>query len=68
MRVGEEWRINSLSVKPGGYVVTIIYKNGFKLEYDKIKSPEAYISKIKDLSEISEIQVDGKKFWKHTLK
>lgn len=44
--VSDEYRSNELSLTPGGTVLTIHYKNGKKLTYDKIKNIKAYLSKV----------------------
>jgi hypothetical protein len=68
MRVGEKWRTNPLSKKPGGHTVTLIREMGEPISYDKIKSPGPYISRITDRRGILEIQVDGETFWKRTIR
>ena len=63
MRVGDEYRINPLSLEPGGSVVTVVFNNGKTLEYDKIKSPRKYVARIPDKEEISHIYVNGDQVW-----
>ena len=46
LRVGDGYRTNQLSLRPGGYSVVVEYTNGQKLVYDKIKNPSAYISRV----------------------
>lgn len=41
-RVSDEYRTNPLSVKPGGSIIKVIYKDGSIRIYDKIKNVEAY--------------------------
>ena len=47
-KVGDNWRKNPLSLKPGGVKVFVKYKGGFIKVYDKIKYPNRFISKIHD--------------------
>lgn len=47
MKVADNYRTNSLSLKPGGCTIVVEYNNGHIFEYDKIKNPDAYIRKIK---------------------
>jgi hypothetical protein len=62
--VGDQFRTNHLSLKPGGSTVKIIYEDHFRL-YDKIKYPKAYIEKItKNDLDIIAVEVDGKLIWK----
>ena len=46
-RVGDEYRDNPMSNRPGGVTVCVKETNGKIFEYDKIKNPEAYMRKIK---------------------
>ena len=46
MKVGDEFRTNPLSQRPGGRVVRVTFKNGSHRDYDKIKHPESFIKKI----------------------
>lgn len=46
MKVGDNYRTNPLSHKPGGSVVRVTFKNGNVLDYDKVKHPQAFIKKI----------------------
>ncbi len=43
----DEKRINELSFVPGGYTVTVHYKSGNVIHYDKIKNIEKYVRAIK---------------------
>jgi hypothetical protein len=67
LKVGDEFRTNDLSLIPGGKTVTVIYQNGKKLIYDKIKSPGKYIKSISEKvstdGKIVEILVNGKQVW-----
>lgn len=63
MRVGDEFRTNPLSLQPGGSLVTVVFNNGKKLEYDKVKSPKKYVSRIPGKETISQIFVNGKEVW-----
>jgi len=42
-KVGQKYRKNELSFKPGGYIVEVQMKNGRRFSYDKIKYPRRYI-------------------------
>ena len=44
-KVGDQYRINSLSHKPGGVTVIVELNTGQVLEYDNIKYPASYINK-----------------------
>lgn len=63
MRVKDEYRTNKLSLRPGGSLVRVIYKNGSDLEYDKIKFPKAYVSRLEGKEEIVRIFVDEELVW-----
>lgn len=63
MIVEDRYRKNSLSLKPGGSVVTIEYTDGSKVSYDKVKNPTAYINLITKGKSITQILVDGE-VWK----
>lgn len=45
MKVGDEFRTNPLSTKPGGDTVRVVFNTGNVREYDKVKYPEAFIEK-----------------------
>jgi hypothetical protein len=67
LKVGDEFRTNDLSLIPGGKTVTVIYQNGKKLIYDKVKSPGKYIKSIANKESlngsIAQILVNGKQVW-----
>jgi len=63
MRVGDEFRINPLSLKPGGSIVTVIFSNGKMLDYDKVKSPKKYVASIPEREDITAIYVNGAQVW-----
>ena len=46
IEVGDEYRKNPLSLKPGGVKVVVIMNNGYKKIYNKIKYPEAFANAI----------------------
>ena len=46
MRVKDKYRKNPLSLQPGGHEVTVVYEDGFKKVYDKVKYPEAFVRHI----------------------
>jgi hypothetical protein len=67
LHVGDNFRTNPLSLKPGGYDVTVFYSNGKSFIYDKIKTPAKYIKRIADDGKhgtIIEIHIDGEVAWK----
>jgi hypothetical protein len=68
MRVGDEYRTNNLSLKPGGSIVTVVFANGGTLEYDKVKSPKKYIAAIPQRDDIIQIFVNGKEVWTNNQK
>jgi hypothetical protein len=61
-RVSDERRKNPLSKIPGGSVVSITWKDGRVSVYDKVKSPEKYISRLNRINDIQKIEVDGEPF------
>ena len=63
MRVGDEYRTNPLSLRPGGSVVMVVFSDGRTLEYDKVKSPKKYIATIPGREHIVQIFVNGKVVW-----
>jgi hypothetical protein len=44
--VGDQFRTNSLSLKPGGYTICALRTDGKIYEYTKVKSPQAYLKKM----------------------
>ena len=63
MRVGDEYRTNPLSLSPGGSIVTVVFSDGRMLDYDKVKSPKKYVSKIPQKDDIVAVYVNGKQAW-----
>lgn len=63
MRVSDEFRINPLSLKPGGSIVTVFFSNGNILDYDKVKSPKKYVAKIPEREDIVAVSINGKQVW-----
>jgi hypothetical protein len=51
-KVGQQYRTNELSFKPGGYTVVVEEIGGRRFEYDKIKYPNRYISSVKRKSNV----------------
>jgi hypothetical protein len=45
-KVGDQYRLNELSVQEGGTSLTVYQNDGKVLIYDKIKSVEKYINSI----------------------
>jgi hypothetical protein len=46
IRVKPEFRVNQLSLTPGGSEVTVITSNGSNLVYTNVKNPQAYINRV----------------------
>lgn len=69
MKVKDEYRTNSLSLKPGGQEVTVLYENGKSYTYDKIKNPSLYIRNISDKkpAKISKVFLNGDEVWNPTV-
>jgi hypothetical protein len=44
--VPDEFRTNSLSLKPGGCTIVVEYKTGKKMEYTNVKNSKAYLDKV----------------------
>lgn len=58
MQVGDQFRTNPLSHKPGGSVVRVIFKNGSHRDYDKVKHPNAFIRKIWEIgNDVAECKI-----------
>lgn len=68
MRVGDQYRTNNLSLIPGGSIVSVVFNNGTTLDYDKVKSPKKYISRIEGKEQIAQISVNGKIVWDNSQK
>ena len=63
MRVADEYRTNPLSLSPGGSIVTVVFSDGRMLDYDKVKSPKKYVSKIPQREDITAVYVNGNQVW-----
>lgn len=62
--VGDAYRTNHLSTKPGGSTVKVHYEDHFRL-YDKIKYPKAYVQRLTESDDnIIMVEVEGKVIWK----
>ena len=61
--VGDDFRTNPLSLKPGGYTVTVVYSNGDKRVYNNVKNPSAYIGSITKSGDVAQALVDGELHW-----
>jgi hypothetical protein len=66
--VGDGFRTNPLSFKPGGSEVKTVSKTAkgtgtVELVYSKIKNPEAYIRRITSDPSILKVYVDGVLTW-----
>ena len=63
LKVGDKHRKNALSLVPGGSTVKTIDSEGLSLIYDKVKVPDAYVSRIIQDPSIVRVYVDGELFW-----
>jgi len=63
LKVGDKYRLNPLSLKPGGTTVTVYRNDGKILIYDKIKRPRRYIGKLARKEEIFRVDIDGHEVW-----
>jgi hypothetical protein len=61
--VHERFRTNVLSLKPGGYSVTVVYSNGTQRVYNNVKNPSAYVNSIVKDESIVKTLVDGEVYW-----
>ncbi len=68
MRVGDEYRTNPLSLRPGGSIVSVVFSNGRTLEYDKVKSPRKYVASIPEREDIVQVSVNGSPVWNSSEK
>jgi len=59
--VSDEYRINKLSLEPGGSVVTAYYEK-YICVYDKVKNPQRYIAAM-NLEGINKIELNGKLYY-----
>jgi len=59
LRVTDQYRRNTLSVKPGGSNVVVSYTNGTVYIYDKIKNPSAYINSVKCRGHVKDAWIEG---------
>jgi len=60
--VGDKYRTNPLSLKPGGHTVSIEFENGDVLRYNKIKNAKAYVKSLNNdevRGKIVKVVVDG---------
>ena len=60
-QVGDNYRTNELSLRPGGYIIVVEHTNGAVYEYDKIKKPHAYIRAIARKENVSGAWIKGTK-------
>lgn len=63
INVSDSYRTNLRSLEPGGSVVEIFNSEGLRLIYDKIKNPNAYISKITRDGSVQKVLVNGELRW-----
>ena len=60
INVHSNFRVNSLSLTPGGSTVTVIKNDGTRLKYDKVKNPQSYIDKVcENNNDIAGFEVNG---------
>jgi hypothetical protein len=64
IKVEDEFRKNELSVEPGGTEITVVYRTGNTVIYDKVKNINAYCNKIRKDPNAIEIWIDNKLNWK----
>lgn len=57
-KVGDKFRTNFLSHKPGGCTVIVKMKDGNKLSYNKIKYPTSYIQAVLKNPDVLEAWID----------
>lgn len=71
LRVSDDYRTNELSLQPGGYEVIVVYENGKRLIYDKVKRPGSYVKSIAlkptANGEIVEILVNNVTMWQRGI-
>jgi hypothetical protein len=60
----DEKRVNELSFVPGGYTVTVQYKNGGIIHYDKIKHIEKYVRAI-NKADVVKITCENKIYYQN---
>ena len=59
--VNPEFRVNPLSLTPGGSTVTVIEQDGKELVYSNVKNPQAYIDRVlKNNPDVKGFLVNGK--------
>lgn len=58
--VGDSFRTNALSLKPGGYTVTVVNFDGSSKIYTKVKNPEAYAKIVSENQSVKKIMTGNK--------
>lgn len=61
--VHDKFRLNSLSLIPGGSTVTISYIDGTNRVYKNVKNPKAYINSIMKTKSIIEALINNQLYW-----
>lgn len=65
--VKDQYRKNPLSLVEGGQHVTVVYEDGNRHVYDKVKNPKAYVTRISKRAskhgEILEVLVESQIVW-----
>jgi len=63
IKVADQYRTNPLSHEPGGDEVSVYTKDGMVRTYDKVKSPQKYISNLHFKEDIVRIDINGAEVW-----
>ena len=58
-KVGQEYRTNDLSFRPGGCTVIVQEAGGRRYEYDKIKYPRRYIAAAMEKPNVIDAWIKG---------
>lgn len=61
--VNDSHRTNGLSLTPGGSVITVVYANGDRRLYDKVKNVESYVKSITKDALIVQVLCEGSIVW-----
>ena len=63
IKVEDDYRKNELSLEPGGIELTVVYKDGSRRVYDKIKNIKAYASRAMTDQTVIQIWQGDSLFW-----
>ena len=61
--IGDEYRTNGLSLSPGGHTVTVVYANGTRRVYDKVKNVRAYANNVLSDTRVVKILCEDEVIW-----